>query len=62
LSGIWNFDLKYSLGLIGLPGFQGERLTISEAVGKQLGLKLEKKKRPAQVIIIDHIEQTPTPD
>jgi uncharacterized protein (TIGR03435 family) len=35
--------------------------SIYEALEKQLGLKLEKQKRPAQVIVIDHIEQ-PTPD
>jgi uncharacterized protein (TIGR03435 family) len=35
-------------------------LTIFEAIEKQLGLKLEKQKRQAQVIVIDHIEQKPT--
>jgi uncharacterized protein (TIGR03435 family) len=37
-------------------------VSIYEALEKQLGLKLEKQKRRAQVIVIDHIEQTPTPD
>jgi uncharacterized protein (TIGR03435 family) len=36
--------------------------SIYEALEKQLGLKLEKEKRRAQVIVVDHIEQTPTPD
>jgi uncharacterized protein (TIGR03435 family) len=36
--------------------------SIYDAMEKQLGLKLEKQKRPGQVIVIDHIEQTPTPD
>jgi uncharacterized protein (TIGR03435 family) len=35
-------------------------LTIFEAVEKELGLKLEKQKRPVTVIVIDHIEQKPT--
>ncbi len=35
-------------------------LTVFEAVEKQLGLKLEMRKRPMDVIIIDHIEQKPT--
>ena len=34
--------------------------TIFEAVEKQLGLKLEKQKRPMEVFVIDHIEQKPT--
>lgn len=34
--------------------------SIFEALEKQLGLKLEKTKRSAPVIVIDHIEQTPS--
>ncbi len=34
--------------------------TIFEAIEKQLGLKLEKQKRPMPVFVIDHIEQKPT--
>ncbi len=34
--------------------------TLFEALEKQLGLKLEKQKRPMPVIVIDHIEQKPT--
>ena len=34
--------------------------TIFEALEKQLGLKLEKDKRSAPVIVIDHLEQKPT--
>ena len=37
-----------------------DAVTIFEAVEKQLGLKLEKQKRPMPVIVIDHIEQKPT--
>ena len=35
-------------------------LSIFDAVNKQLGLKLEKTRRPYPVLVIDHIEQTPT--
>jgi uncharacterized protein (TIGR03435 family) len=35
-------------------------ITIFEAVEKQLGLKLEMRKRSMPVIVIDHIEQKPT--
>jgi uncharacterized protein (TIGR03435 family) len=37
-------------------------VSIFDAMEKQLGLKLEKQKRAIPVIVIDHIEQTPTPD
>jgi uncharacterized protein (TIGR03435 family) len=35
-------------------------LTLFDAVNRQLGLKLEKQKRPAPVLVIDHIEEKPT--
>jgi hypothetical protein len=35
-------------------------LSLSEALLKQLGLKLEMQKRPIPVLVIDHIEEKPT--
>jgi uncharacterized protein (TIGR03435 family) len=35
-------------------------ITLFEAIEKQLGLKLEQAKRPAQVLVIGHIEPKPT--
>jgi uncharacterized protein (TIGR03435 family) len=35
-------------------------VTLFEAIEKQLGLKLEAKKRPVPVLVIDHAEQKPT--
>ena len=35
-------------------------LSVFDAVNKQLGLKLEKTKRPYPVLVIDHIEEKPT--
>ncbi len=35
-------------------------LTLYDAVDKQLGLKMVKEKRPVPVLVIDHIEETPT--
>jgi uncharacterized protein (TIGR03435 family) len=37
-------------------------LSVFDAVSRQLGLKLEKTKRPYPVLVIDHIEETPTED
>ncbi len=60
LSGSWNFDLKYSLGLIGIAGPIGERITISEAVEKQLGLKLEERQVPTPVLVVESVNQKPS--
>jgi len=35
-------------------------LTLYEAVDRQLGLKLATQKHPMQVVVIDHMERTPT--
>jgi uncharacterized protein (TIGR03435 family) len=35
-------------------------LSVFDAVNRQLGLKLEKTKRPYPVLVIDHMEETPT--
>lgn len=38
----------------------GGAISLPEAVSRQLGLKMELKKRPMQVLVIDHVEETPT--
>jgi uncharacterized protein (TIGR03435 family) len=35
-------------------------MTLMEALDKQLGLKLEMRKRPMPVLVIDHVEEKPT--
>src|SRR5215471_11288246 len=59
LSGIWNFDLKFSIGLNLPAALAGERLTISEAIDKQLGLKLEEKQVPTPVLVVESVNQKP---
>jgi uncharacterized protein (TIGR03435 family) len=61
LKGAWNFDVKWSIGLIGLPN-QGEQIPVAEAIDKQLGLKLEQRPTPKQVLVIESVSRTPTPN
>ena len=60
LSGVWNFDFKYSLGLIGLPGSApGEQVSVVQAVEKQLGLKLEERPVPTAVVVVESANPQP---
>jgi uncharacterized protein (TIGR03435 family) len=73
LTDAYDFTLSFSaIGILQGPG-QGPgqpvaggasdpngALSLPDAVSKQLGLKLELEKRPAPVLVIDHVEQKPT--
>jgi uncharacterized protein (TIGR03435 family) len=37
-------------------------VSVFDAINRQLGLKLEKTTRPYPVLVIDHIEEQPTPN
>lgn len=60
LKGAWNFDLRYSMGLIGPMSNNTDRITVVEAVDKQLGLKLEQKPVPTPVMVVDSVNEMPT--
>src|SRR5581483_10521475 len=70
LEGSWDFTLNFSpaspAGMGGGRGGEGSAaeptggLPFTEALSRQLGLKLEQQKRPGPVLVIDHIEQKPT--
>ncbi len=62
LKGNWNFDLTYSMGLIGpmMGGDTGEHISIVAAVEKQLGLKLEEQQIPTPVLMVDSVNRQPT--
>jgi uncharacterized protein (TIGR03435 family) len=72
ITGAWDFTLSFSSAELtrgnnpGNPPPQGGAsdpngaLSLFEAVSKQLGLKLEKERRPVPVLVIDHIEEKPT--
>jgi uncharacterized protein (TIGR03435 family) len=61
LKGAWNFDVKWSTGLVGLAN-QGEHISVTDAVDKQLGLNLEQRPMPKQVLVIESVNRTPTPN
>jgi uncharacterized protein (TIGR03435 family) len=70
IEGGYDFTLSFSSadltkGVGGAAGANGASepngaLSLIDAVNKQLGLKLEKVKRPVPVLVIDHIDENPT--
>jgi uncharacterized protein (TIGR03435 family) len=69
LSGRWDFLLSFtptgdrrgpSLLAEGSPAEPNGAISIFEAISRQLGLKLETRKRNLPVLVIDHIEENPT--
>jgi uncharacterized protein (TIGR03435 family) len=60
LKGMWNFNLHYSIGFFPLGGDTSNRISIVDAVDKQLGLKLEEKPNPTPVIVVESVNRTPT--
>lgn len=60
IKGAWNFDLKYSMSLMGgAPRDQSEHVSLNAAVEKQLGLKLEEREVSTPVLLVDSVERTP---
>jgi uncharacterized protein (TIGR03435 family) len=61
LSGAWDFELKWTpRNRLAQAGPDG--IGLLEAVDKQLGLKLEAKKAPMPVLIVDSVNQKPAPN
>jgi uncharacterized protein (TIGR03435 family) len=61
LQGSWDFDLKWTgRGNLAKAGDDG--ISIFDAVDKQLGLKLEMGKAPMPAIVVDSVNETPTPN
>ena len=71
LDGFWDFSFNFSAVSL-LPGNRFDpngasgssdptgAVTLQEALEKQLGLKLDREKRPLPVLVIDHVEEEPT--
>jgi uncharacterized protein (TIGR03435 family) len=65
LEGAWDFSFKYSLPSRVLPGLVtpgSETVTLFDALDKQLGLKLELSKLPLPVIVVESVNQAPSPN
>jgi len=59
LKGAWDFDFKFTnRGLAQLVGT--DAVSLSDAIDKQLGMKLEEQKIPRPVIVLDQVNRTPT--
>ena len=61
LKGSWDFDIKWTpKALLQKAGPDG--ISIFDAVDQQLGLKLERQTAPRPVLIVDSVNQKPTPN
>jgi len=59
LKGAWDFDIHWSYQP---PKGDTPGTTIFDAVEKQLGLKLETKTAPLPIVVVDSVNETPTPN
>jgi uncharacterized protein (TIGR03435 family) len=60
LPGKWDFKLRYSFNMLG--GDNPDRIAFSDALEKQLGLKLSEISVPTPVVVIDSVERKPVPN
>ena len=67
LKGSWDFDLSFtprsqlqSAAPDGDASDPNGAISFFDALSRQLGLKLEMRKRPMPVLVIDHIEEKPS--
>ena len=64
LTGTYDFTVHWTGRNAALPAKDGDDppapITAFEAVEKQLGLKVEPRQEPTPVLVVDHVNQTPT--
>lgn len=60
LEGKWNFEVKWSLPAFGPMANTGERISVTDAIDKQLGLKLEEVPVPMKVVVVESVLRKPT--
>jgi len=58
LKGLWNFDVKWSLGAANSAA--GDAAVLADVIEKQLGLKLEQRAIPTPVLVVDSVDNRPT--
>jgi uncharacterized protein (TIGR03435 family) len=61
LKGTWNFEVHWSLAMIGALN-SGDRISVADAIDKQLGLRLEQKPVAKQVLVVESVKRSPTPN
>lgn len=59
LKGAWDFDIRWN-ARSRVPQAGADRVTVFDAIEKQLGLKLELRQIPTPVLVIDRVNQKPT--
>ncbi len=59
LAGVFDFTLEWSPEEM-KPGAESAGASLFTALQEQLGLKLEGRKGPVEVLVVDHIEKAPT--
>lgn len=62
LKGSWNFEVKWSLPFFFPGGDAADRVSVFDALEKQLGLKLEQRPIPTPVLMVDKANRTPSPN
>ena len=68
LNGRWDFELNFSPApptqpAAGSGDSEGDltgTVTLSDAIRKQLGIRMEMQKQSVEVLVIDHLERKPT--
>jgi uncharacterized protein (TIGR03435 family) len=61
LDGAWDFELKWT-PRVRLAQAGSDGITLFDALDKQLGLRLEPQKAPLPVLIVESVNQKPTPN
>ena len=59
LKGAYDFKFRYSPASFGIGPDTGDAPTLFAAVQADLGVRLEKKKAPIDVFVVDHVEKIP---
>jgi uncharacterized protein (TIGR03435 family) len=58
LTGLYDFELRYTPALSATEPDEGA--TLGTALQEQLGLRLEKRDMPMEILVIDHADRVPT--